>query len=155
MVRGHSIGNRRARTLCLHRLNDRKAEMSLDLDDIKNLQDAAKRIVETVTLHLIANNQQGDIMGAVNKWCAFRLSDGTSDNVLYPSKAEAVAHMKSRCKEYCYLRITPDGIGERDAMRFLVINRHPFIDVTAPEHIINRQIFRPSATVFPDTSSEE
>jgi hypothetical protein len=73
-------------------------------------------------------------MEIIRKWCVFALSDGRSDNVVYDSKADALAHTR-HSKDHCYLQITPDGITPKDALRFLRINRHPMIDTTAPEHV--------------------
>jgi hypothetical protein len=99
-------------------------------------KDAAQRISDAVALHLIAAN---DIMDIAGQWCVFRLSDGSSpdSHTLYESKADAVRCMRGHAKDFCYLVITPDGIRPKDAWHFLRINRHPFIDTTAPEHVIN------------------
>jgi len=101
-------------------------------------QDAATRIKDTVSLHLVAAS---DVFDAVGQWCAFKLADGTGDNTLYPSKDEAINHQHGNPKDYCYLRITPDGISVKDALIYLRMNRNPMIDTTAPEHIINPVLF--------------
>jgi len=100
--------------------------------------DAATRIKDTVSLHLVAAS---DLMDVVGHWCAFKLRDGTGDNTLYPSKDEAISHQLGNPKDYCYLRITPDGISVKDALVYLRMNRNPLIDTTAPEHIINPVLF--------------
>lgn len=121
------------------------------LGNLQENSDAARRISDTVKLHLVAAS---DIMNAVGKWCVFALRDGMSDGVLYDSKEDAVRIHKSRAKDYCYLKITPDGINQRDAWHFLKANRHPMIDTTAPEHVINPMIYQPSATVLNTENSE-
>jgi hypothetical protein len=99
-------------------------------------KDSAQRIADAVSLHLTAAN---DIMDAVGKWCVFALADGRSPdgNTLYDSKDDALRLVKGNAKDYCYLKITPDGITPKDAYHFLKVNRHPMIDTTAPEHRIN------------------
>jgi len=104
-------------------------------------KDAARRIHEHVALHLTAHSLSDALTSVVGKWCAFRLSDGTSppndSTNLFDSKADAVRICEPHEKDYCYLKITPDGIRPEDAWRFLRINRHPMIDTTAPEHVHN------------------
>lgn len=100
--------------------------------------DAARRISDTVSLHLVATT---DIMENIGKWCAFRLSDGTSDQTAYDTKDDAIRHQKGDPNQYCYLKITPDGISPKDAWHFLRTNRHPMIDATAPEHVINPALY--------------
>jgi len=107
------------------------------LDEAQEFKDAGQRIVDTVNLHLIA---QSDIMENVGRWCVFSLSDGRSDGVVYDTKDDALRHHKL-AKNYCYLKITPDGITLRDALSFLRISRLPWIDTTAPESLINPHYF--------------
>jgi hypothetical protein len=99
-------------------------------------QDAAQRISDAVALHLTAASDPMEIVG---KFCVFRLSDGTSPDghTLYDYKDDAVRTMRGHAKDFCYLRITPDGIRPKDAWIFLRVNRLPHIDTTAPEHRIN------------------
>jgi hypothetical protein len=109
--------------------------MSLFFENQAN-KDAAQRIADAVALHLLAAD---DLMDAVGQWCVFRLTDGSSPDghTLYECKDDAVRMMRGHAKDFCYLRITPDGIRPNDAWHFLRTNRHPFIDTTAPEHVIN------------------
>jgi hypothetical protein len=108
--------------------------------------EAGQRMADTVNLHMVAAS---DRMEAVGKWCVFHLDDGRSDGVLYDTKDDAVRAMKGRSKDHCYLEITPDGITANDALRFLRINRHPFIDTTAPVHVINPTIFPHMSNLTP------
>jgi hypothetical protein len=117
-----------------------------ELDLAKANQDAAKRISDTVALHLTAAN---DLVDCVGCWCAFKLEDGTSDGAIYDTKNDAIYHQLGNSKDYCYLKIPPDGITVKDAWHFLKINRHPLIDTTAPEHIINPRIFSRFSNLTP------
>lgn len=110
----------------------------MDLRQDKALQDAGKRLADTVRLHFAAAS---DIMSIVGQWCVFKLEDGSSDNVLYDSKDAAVSAMKGRSKDYCYLKITPDGISDYDASRFLHVNRNMYVQTDAPEHVTGPAIF--------------
>jgi hypothetical protein len=64
--------------------------------------DAARRIADTYNLHRIA-----DLYGNIGKWFACRLDDGTSDNVLYDSKASAIRHQKHNENYYTFIQIVP------------------------------------------------
>lgn len=79
--------------------------------------DAAKRCSDVVTLHLLADRDH-----AINSWCAIRLSDGGSDDVLYDSKAAAVRHQLHEF-QCAYVKIPADGMGPREAEIFLRFNR--------------------------------
>lgn len=102
--------------------------------------DAAKRCSDTVNLHITAAIAQGDIDVAMGKWIAIKLEDGSSDNTLYDTKDDAIKY-QSNPKLCCYIKIPPDGMTLKHAESYLRINRHPMIDTTAPEHIINPYIF--------------
>jgi len=104
-------------------------------------KDAARRMHETVALHLTATRLMEAFDAVVGRWVAFSLSDGRSNGDIYESKDEAIRFMSPREKDYCYLKITPDGIAPEDAWRFLRINRLPFIDNTAPEFVNNPIIY--------------
>lgn len=101
-------------------------------------KDAAQRISDTVALHLTAADDIHDVVG---QWCAFHLDDGLTDGSLYPSKDDAIRYQKGDPKNYCYLKLTPDGITVNDAWHYLKTNRHPMIDTTAPEHVINPKLY--------------
>jgi hypothetical protein len=85
----------------------------------KGHDDAEKRICDTVTLHWIA----GGYDMTVGRWMAFALSDGTSDNVLYPSKAECVSHQKGVYENYLYMRLAPGGMHICEASAMLRMHR--------------------------------
>lgn len=100
--------------------------------------DAGHRIRDAINLHLIASK---DVMENVGRWCAFKLEDGTSDGHCYGSKDEAIANQRPWEQRYFYMVITPDGITVADAIRMLRIHRNPLINVLAPEHVHNSQVF--------------
>jgi hypothetical protein len=64
--------------------------------------DAAKRIADTYSLHLIG---MGD--GAIRKWFAAALIDGRSDDTLYDSKSDCIHHQHNNEQYYTYIRIGP------------------------------------------------
>lgn len=103
-------------------------------------KDAAQRISDAVALHFTAAGHDF-YDNVVNRWAVFRLSDGRSPdgNTLYGSKDEAVHFQKGRSKDMCYLKLV-DAISPKDAWHFLRVNRHPMVDTTAPEHVINPQL---------------
>jgi hypothetical protein len=63
--------------------------------------DAAKRVYDTYHLHRTA-----DLYGSLGKWFASALADGTSDNVLYDSKSEAIRHQHHNENYYTYIQVT-------------------------------------------------
>lgn len=64
--------------------------------------DAAKRMSDTYNLHRIG---AGD--DAIGKWFAAALHDGTTDDVLYDSKRDAVIHQHHDEQWYTYIKINP------------------------------------------------
>lgn len=78
--------------------------------------DAAKRIHDAIGLALVSH----DIGEASRGWMAFRLQDGTTDNVLYPSQTDARNHQldENRCC-YIWLRTCLGGMPVKDAQLFL------------------------------------
>ena len=75
--------------------------------------DAAKRIAHAVSLHAYAGN--------AGRWCAFRLTDGTSAdfNTVYDSYDDAVRGMRWDRDRFVYLLVSPDGMDPRAAEAFL------------------------------------
>ncbi len=110
----------------------------MNLKDAQEFLDAAQRMSDTITLHLLATS---DLHENVGRWCAFKLEDGRSDNDTYPSKDDAIRMQKGDPKQYCYVKIPPTGMPLNDAVAYLRISRHPMIDNTSPEHVINRSYF--------------
>jgi hypothetical protein len=67
--------------------------------------DAAMRITDIYMMHKAA-----DQYGSIGRWIACRLDDGTSDNMLYMTKAQAVTFQKNNENYYTYIRLTPAQI---------------------------------------------
>lgn len=75
--------------------------------------DAARRCADAVNLHVVA-----DPFGAVGKWVAIALADGSSDGVLYDTKADAIRHQADEF--HCaYVCIPPGGMPIPDAAVYL------------------------------------
>lgn len=68
-----------------------------------DLSDAARRLSDVVTLHMLATN--GECAGS---WVAAKLSDGSTDGCLYDTRPDAVRHHPDY---HCYIVIPPDGMG--------------------------------------------
>jgi len=101
--------------------------------------DAAKRLSDMVALHLVADPER-----ARRSVIVVKLDDGSSDGVLYDSWDDACAKGAPDPRWYAPLRITPDGINERDARLWMRAMRMlPGVRVmpTAPEHIVSPHIF--------------
>jgi len=75
--------------------------------------DSARRLADTVSLHLTATNGE-----AAGSWIAARLTDGGTDGILYDTRRDAIAHQlhESLCG---YVLIPPSGMGPREAESFL------------------------------------
>lgn len=64
--------------------------------------DAAKRIADVYSLHRLA-----DPYGNIGYWIACALIDGTSDNTLYQSRQDAIAHQHHNENFYTFIQIVP------------------------------------------------
>lgn len=89
--------------------------------DASDHSDAAKRIADAYNLHRIAGAGLG--LSQVGKVFAARLSDGTSDGVLYDDIRDAIRHQKHNARWYCYLRIQRDAMTVCNAASFLKFHR--------------------------------
>lgn len=85
------------------------------------ISDAAKRISDTINLHITFNNA----WEIHTKWMAFALADGTSDGALYDSFDDATYH-QSHPARYAYMcfRSVMGGSNPRDAQLWLEMERH-------------------------------
>ena len=75
--------------------------------------DAAKRLSDTVNLHVCA----GIIRGVI----AVALADGRSDGTVYPDRASAVAHQHHNEAWYAFIRLNPSTMSvcaAESVMRF-------------------------------------
>lgn len=110
------------------------------LAEVRADQAAADRIVDAVALALLADFDQ-----AHRSFMIFSLVDGTTDRTLYPTWNAACEHASKRADRHAPLRITPDGINQRDALLWLrAIRRvgfHP--QGGPPEHLSSRRIYTP------------
>jgi hypothetical protein len=103
--------------------------------------DAARRLHDAVNLHLVA-----DFERAIRSIIVVNLQDGSTDNTLYDSWDDALRKGCPDDRWHAPLRITPDGINERDARLWMRTNRMlPGIGVmpASPEHIVSPRIHPP------------
>lgn len=80
--------------------------------------DAAKRMSELINLLILCQPWDALIHGCL----AFRLDDGTSDNVLYPNRQEALKYQLRPCAVF-HFRNSPGGVNPKDCQIFLNISR--------------------------------
>lgn len=102
--------------------------------------DAARRLRETVNLHLVA-----DFEAAIRSVVIVKLADGSSDGTLYDSWEDACSKGARDPRWYAPFRITPDGITLRDARLWLVAMRKlggtARMVPTEAEHLVSPHIF--------------
>lgn len=80
--------------------------------------DPARRISDQYRLHRMA-----DVHEAVGMWFAARLSDGTGDGSLYPSKSVCAKRQKGDPRLYAYVQIVPADMSVCEASLFLRTQR--------------------------------
>lgn len=95
--------------------------------------DAARRISDTVTLHILAD---GD--GNWRKWIACRLSDGTSDGVVYDDPV-AAADAQLHYKQCAYIQLHRGGITPRAAEVMLTYYRKVYDAGNVPPTLVAYQ----------------
>jgi hypothetical protein len=102
--------------------------------------DAARRLWDAVSLHLVADFEQ-----AIRSVVIVHLQDGSTDGALYDSWDDACAKGARDPRWYAPFRITPDGITLRDARLWMAAMRklggEARMVPTAPEHIVSPLIF--------------
>lgn len=94
--------------------------------------DPAKRVSDTYRLHRLA-----DPIGSIGQWFAIALADGTSDNVLYGTRRDAVIHQKHNELFYAYVQIIPGDMNPCQAESFIGTHRKLYdagIKLTDREH---------------------
>lgn len=64
--------------------------------------DAAMRVADIYRMHRLA-----DFYGNMRKWMACRIDDGTSDNVLYDSKQDAIRHQHHNENYFTFIQMVP------------------------------------------------
>lgn len=84
------------------------------------VEDAGRRMAELVNLRV--TSAPWDVI--VNSWMAFRLADGSSDNVLYDTRDAALKHQpdEKRCFYLC-MRNAMGGIKPLDAQLLINMQR--------------------------------
>lgn len=92
--------------------------------------DEARRISDTITMHLLA-----DPNGNHLKWCAFRLSDGTTDGVVYDDPV-AAADQQLHYKQCAYIQIHRTGISPKAASVMLEYYRRVYDAGNVPPTLV-------------------
>jgi hypothetical protein len=87
--------------------------------------DAAKRVHDAVNLHVLANDAGWAWENCVGKWMAFKLEDGSTDNVLYGTKRDAVRHQSDEFM-CMYLRLSGGGMNICEAEIMLRMHRKAY-----------------------------
>ncbi len=93
--------------------------------------DAAKRVSDTVNLHLLADRE-----GNFGKWLAFRLSDGGTDGVLYDD-VEVAADHQLHYRQCMYIAIAAGGMTPREASGMLTYFRMVYDAGNLPPALVN------------------
>lgn len=94
--------------------------------------DASKRVADVYNLHRTAGGL--DIVG---HWIACRMSDGSSDQVLYVTRRDAVRHQKHNEQQYAFVQIRPSSMSVCEAASFLRFARMAYdagFRLTDPQH---------------------
>jgi hypothetical protein len=72
-------------------------------------------------MHKLANP-----LGSIGRWFAVALHDGTTDNVLYDSKRDAVLHQHHNEQWYAFVQVTPGDLDDRAAETWLSLHRRMY-----------------------------
>jgi hypothetical protein len=95
--------------------------------------DAARRVSDEVTMHMTADRE-----GTYGKWLAFRLSDGTSDGVVYDDPV-AAADAQLHYKQCAYIQIHRMGISPKAAAVMLAYYRRVYDAGNVPPTLVAYQ----------------
>lgn len=107
-----------------------------------SVNDAAKRISDAVNAQAIA--QPFDVL--VRSWMAFKLEDGSSDGVLYDSRADAIRHQTDeRTCLYLCLREAPGGMLPMAAKALINFHRMAYDAGGRVTHPSDKQLIMPLA----------
>jgi len=103
------------------------------------ITDAARRMSDNINARVVFTTWDQ----LCNAWMAFKLSDGSSDGVLYDTRDDAVNHqLHERMCAYFYMRNALGGTNPRDCQLFLDMHRNVydngghFTDPLAPSAIL-------------------
>jgi hypothetical protein len=89
----------------------------------QELLDAANRMRDAVNLHVLAGTFGERRIGFV----AIRLGDGRAyQNTLYDSRKDAVRHTANQGKDWFYVKVGAETMGEREALIILQMARQAF-----------------------------
>lgn len=109
--------------------------------------DAAKRLCDTYNLHRIA-----DPIGNLGRWFAVAISDGTTDNVLYDSRIDAIKHQHHNEMYYAYIQIVPMTMDLCDAELYLSGVRKTY---DARKHLLDRDSPNGGKEIIPRLAVED
>lgn len=109
--------------------------------------DAAKRIRDTYIMHRLA-----DPIGNIGRWFACAIQDGTTDNVLYDSRADAIRHQHHNEMYYAYVQIVPSQMSLCDAELFLSGVRKTY---EARKNLIDRGAPNGGLEIIPRLAAED
>lgn len=105
--------------------------------------DAARRMSDTVNMRIAFT--QWDLLA--NACMAFRLDDGTTDDVLYPTRKVALQYQLRPCCVF-YFRNAMGGVNPFDMQTFLDMQREAYsndriawVDPDSPDIIISHQTY--------------
>lgn len=80
------------------------------------ITEGAKAMANEVNLHILSGNKL--------HWACFWMKDGTPvDHVPYPSRIQAVTHMRWNRDEVIYVEIPADHMTEKEAEAYIRYNR--------------------------------
>lgn len=87
------------------------------------ITDAAKSIAGAINLAVAHYTPEETRRG----WMAFRLLDGGTDHVLYPTKTDAINHCSNE-NLYCFFNLAGamSGMSEKDAQLWMDFQRHAY-----------------------------
>lgn len=83
--------------------------------ELHALKDAGARMCDVLNAAIIANG-----LAATGRWMAFRLDDGSSDKVIYDTRADAITHARQPCH---YEQLRPRGYGPDECAMTLAYAR--------------------------------
>lgn len=117
------------------------------------LRSAAQRMSDAVNIAITLGPDS-----APGRYMAFSLADGSTDEVVYDTRTDAVRHTCNKPDAYCYVCLPPDGMSVRVCERFLAGHRtlyrngyripHPedVMEIELPQRI---ETWKPSGLILP------
>lgn len=88
---------------------------------MSRVSDAGKRVSAEYNMHRVA-----DPHGSIGKWFAVKLTDGSTDHVLYDNRAECIRHQHHNEQYYAYVQIGPWQMSPMDAQTFMRKHREMY-----------------------------